>query len=337
MPKNIKSVLLFIIFFLICNSKAFSQSRVFKDVELQVEEEMVLSDHEIFLPMLLDINRKGEIIFFDFAEYNIVSVNMDDFKFKLFGKGKGRGPGEFSMVMDLRISDSDDILFADPRKRKLIEWNLESGFKKEYKLENKHVIPSRIVVCENSGAVYVLSSRYGKSGIFHKYSRNIKHMVSFQEKAKRFEKQLPFYTDGEISCDKDGNLFYAAKYANIIRKYDGKGTLIFETPVYDFEPNEEVIQRNGNFFDLADGVRRASGDTRIVDDNLIVGHSGREDAKLELLDVYSTKDATYRYSIKMPHTFQEFVMYKDYIVVLREDGQGEIRLTIYKHDITELF
>lgn len=321
--------LLIFIILLFVNTNGYSQERDFRELEYQVISDFILSEYEIFRPNLLDVNNNGDVVFFDFASFKIVVKNILGEEFQFLGDGRGRGPREFEMVFDLRVLDNGEIYLVDTDKRKIIKWNTNGNYIKEMESGGKNVNPARFAPCENTENIYILSSQYSRRGIMHLVDAGGKLELSFEK--KDFERSLPFYTDGELDCDNEGNLYYATRYENSIKKFNQKGKVVFEIPVVDFLENEKIVERDGNFFDLVNGVRRSSGDVIYKDGKIFVAFSGNKDELLRIVDVYSAHDGTYEFSYKLPFTFQEITMNNDYIIILREDDEREMHLTTLKY------
>ncbi|MEP1152309.1 MAG: hypothetical protein ABJH08_11330 [Balneola sp.] len=309
-----------------------AQERNYKEIGLELVEKIKLSDHEIFRPNLLSSNKKGDVVFFDYVKFQIVHYNNEESVVKFMGEGKGRGPEEFQMVMDLKINNNGVISIADREKGKIIRWSKSGNFIEEYKTKEKFMRPSRIAACENEKEIYILSSQYSPKGIFHYIDiENEVNNTSFF-KIKDVDKRLPYYTDGELDCDEEGNLYFASRYVNSIKKYDKTGNLIFDIPVYGFEPNEKIMEKKGRLFSPAKDVRRASGDIYMFGINLLVGFSNHKYSDLKLIDVYNPVNGKYRFSIDVPFKFQEFSLSDNNIFFISEESDNEIYLLVYRYD-----
>jgi len=309
-----------------------AQKRVFKEVSLDFDKKIKLSDFEIFRPNLLSTNSSGDLVFFDYIRFQIVSYNSSDSGFKFIGEGKGRGPKEFNMIMDLKIDEKGIITLADRDKNKIVRWNIEGRYIGEYKTNEKFIQPSRVAICGNSDSVYILSSQYSPNGIIHYLSLNNEFSTKSFLKIDSPDKRLPYYTDGELDCDEDHNFYYANRYVNSIKKYDSNSNIIFDIPVYGFEKNEKIMENKGRMFTPAEGVRRASGDIYKLENNLFVGFSDHKYSKLKLIDIYDPISGEYKFSIDVPFLFKEFAISDRNIFFINEESNGEIFLQIYNFD-----
>lgn len=331
-----KLICLLALFFFPSINLINAQDRSFKEISLKLDKKIKLSDYDIFRPNLLSTNYKGDVVFFDYVKFQLVYYNIHDSKFKFIGGGKGRGPKEFNMIMDLKIDENGEVTLADRDKIKIIKWNLEGEYLGEFKTKEKFIRPSRIAVCGSGDYIYILSSQYSPRGFIHYLN------LSGQESNKSFlsiespDKRFPFFTDGELNCDQENNLYYASRYVNSIKKFDPSGSIIFDIPVYGFEKNVTIMEKNGRMYTPAEDVRRASGDIYRIEDNLYVGFSDSKYSKLKLIDVYNPENGEYKYSIDVPFKFNEFAISNKNIFYISEDSEGEIYLLIYTYDRNKL-
>ncbi len=316
---------------LLISTNLRSQDRIFKDVELAKSKEVMLSDYGIYEPALLSVNDRGDLVIFDYSEFKIAYTSIDELDFKLFERGgRGRGPAEFQMVKDLKLDNEGNIYLTDRDKGTVVQWNTDGEFIKEFKPNKNLPSPARLTRCPN-GTIYVLSDQYGKKGIFHRVSEEGKLLNSFF-KIKSFEKRFPYYTDGRLSCDENEYLYHAPLYINEIKKFNTKGEIIFEIPVYGFEENENIMIKDGRFYEPASDVRRATGDIIVRNGKMIVGYSGRKDMNSKLLDVYSSEDGKYEYSIEVPYLFNEVAVTSKNIILFRESTSGEYYITVFNYN-----
>ncbi|MFY0685021.1 MAG: hypothetical protein JXR20_10750 [Balneola sp.] len=330
--KNIYLLLLIAFLFI---SKLNGQDRSFKDVELSLVHDIVLSESDIFKVHSLEINELGDIVFFDFGKSKLVRTNVNGVRFKFFGNGKGRGPKEFVQIMDVKISN-EKIFLSDREKGRIIVWNLNGEFEKEVKSGGKFIRPSRIAICDNLNKnVYLSSAQYGPNGIFHLYDHDLTLVRSFKKIESKNER-LPYFTDGNLNCDGNGNLYYASRYLNSIQSFNNLGKLRFDVPVYGFEPNKKIIEKKGRRTSPAKGIRRASGDIYIIGENLLVAYSNSKYIESKLIDVYDNNNGRYKYSINVPEKFTEFTISNDHIVFFVLDKQRETHLKIYSYDKSNL-
>lgn len=305
--------------------------RRYIDKAIQLESEFILADYELFMSQSLSTDDSGNIVFFDRGLAQIVYLDPHTKTFDFFGGGKGRGPREFQSIWDLEIDTNGDIYLTDMQKQKFLHWNIDGNYKGEYQAKGRFVQPARLTLCKEKRLLYVLSAQYGPSGYIHQYNLKGEHLNTFQKVKDRLQR-LPFYTDGALTCDQEGNLYYAGMYTNFIKKYDINGKLIYDKEIFDFEKNENITVENGRFFDLNEDVRRASGEIYYMDGKLAVAFSGRKDNSLISIDIYTAETATYEYSIEMPSHFESFVITKDRIITFEEDENGEDILRIYSYN-----
>ena len=321
--KKLYPAILLIAFFTI---RIEAQQRTYKDIELTLINDINLSDEGVYKAHSLTMNDRGDIAIFDYGETRLIHFNIESQIFNKIKKGIGRGPGEFKRVKNLKIS-RDKIYIADLDKSSIIVWRTNGEFDTEFKIKDKFVRPSRIAICEDNSS-YILSLQYGPEGIFHNYNNEFKRSSSFK-KIQEQDKRLPYYTDGNLACDEDGNLYHAARYLSSIKKYSRIGDVLFDVPVFNFEPNKKIIEKDGKWTSPAKGIRRASGNIYIFKNNVVVGFSNSTYIESKLIDLYNSQNGKYKYSIQVGEKFNEFAINEKYIVLLMESKTGDFHLKIY--------
>lgn len=324
-----KAFLITLLYFSISIS-TLSQERIYKEIGLSLINDINLADEGIFKVHSLAINNKEDVVLFDFGETEIIHFNIKSLIINRIGNGRGRGPGEFKQVMNLKIL-KENIYISDREKGSVMVWGINRLLKSEYKIEEKFVRPSRIAICNNNNGIYILSAQYGPNGIFHHYDKNFNLQKSFVL-IENNDERLPYFTDGNITCDDEGNLYHAARYLNSIKKYNNNGDLLFNIPVYNFEPNKKIIEKKERWISPAKGIRRASGDVYALRDNLIVGYSDSKYVESKLIDVYNSKTGEYKYSIKVRDKFNEFAISDNKIAFLVETSSGDYHVKLYEYD-----
>ncbi len=315
---------------LLISTSLKSQERIYNDVELTFVKEVKLSDYGIYESSILSANERGDIVVFDYSEFKIAYASIDELDFKLFERGgRGRGPDEFQMIKDLKLVNEGNIYLTDRDKGTLTQWNTSGEFIKEFKPNKNLPSPARLARCP-SGTLYILSDQYGKKGIFHRVSKEGKLLNSFF-KIKSFEKRFPYYTDGRLACDESDFLYHVPLFINEIKKFNKEGEIVFKIPVYGFEENKEIMVKDGRFYEPAPNVRRATSNVFVRNGKMIVAFSGRKDLNSQLLDVYSSEDGKYEYSIEMPYIFDEIALTSKNVILFREDKDGESYITVYSY------
>ncbi len=324
-------IIFFLIYFNLISSDVFSQdNRIIENYKLEIIQDVLLSDHEIFKPYLLDISENRWIVFFDFARYELVVYNLADNVFQFYGN-RGKGPKEFGQIFDLKAGGNDEIFLIDTGNNKMIRWNVEGRFLGEFATGSSSIRPARFTVCKDSNLIYILSSQYSSNGIIHQFEKNGNLRQSFYEPEVK-DIRLVYYTDGSLECDQEGNLYYSTLYVNKIRKYSNNGKLVYDMPVYDSSPNEEIVKVDGRLANLNPSATRYSGDIYYMNGKLYVGYSGRARNHFRLIDVYLDSKQEYLHSIQLPFEFQEFVIDEERIIIFREDENGEMYLTIFEYE-----
>lgn len=313
------------------STNVFSQgNRIIGNYNLEIIQDVLLSDYEIFQPYLLDISENGRIVFFDFARYELVIYKIVDKAFYFYGK-RGRGPQEFGKIFDLKADGNGQIFLIDTGNNKIIKWNEEGKFLGEIATGSSSIRPARFTVCNDSNLIYVLSSQYDGNGILHQFDKEGNLKQSFYEPEVK-DIRMVYYTDGHLDCDKEGNLYYSTLYVNKIRKHNVKSEFVYDMSVFDSSPNEEIVKLDGRLANLNPSATRFSGDTYYMNGKLYVGYSGRARNNFRLIDVYFESKQEYLHSIQLPYEFREFVIDEEKIIIIREDEKGELYLTVFKYE-----
>jgi hypothetical protein len=323
------------ILLLIYTTSVYSQTdRTYTDVNLQLIEEINLSEIDVFTPTGLSMDDSGNIVFFDFDRQFIAHTTLEDISsIELYGGKQGRGPGEFQNVWTTDI-DEGMIYVSEINNPKISKWSLEGNLLEEYAIKTKYVIPTRFTLCENNDLMYILSRQYWRRGILHQFDKRGGHIKSFQKIDSRDERHV-FYTGGYLECDGSGNLFYAPMYVNKIRKYNPQGELIVEKEVFGGFENENIIERNGRWIDLHKEAKTISGDIHIhiQDNELYVAYSGIRARRFQTIDIYAADNIVYKHSISMPRMFANFTLSDQHIITIeRESRDADSWLRVYTYE-----
>ncbi|MFA5669692.1 MAG: 6-bladed beta-propeller [Balneolaceae bacterium] len=320
-------ILLFILAYSI-NTSAQGK-RIIGDYKLEVIEDIILSDYDIFTPGLPAITSDNKLVLFDFNLYKLFVYNSDLTNYQSFGS-KGRGPKEFGQIFDIDVNSKGEILLLDTSNNKIIKVDANGTFKKEIPIGSGSIRPLRFTICDQNSIMYILSFQNSKDGFLHQYDNDGKLKKSFS-KTKIKGLEFAYHTDGRLDCDDAGNLYYATLAVNEIKKYNANGELIYNMPVFDSVPNEKITERDGKFVSLNPSATRFSGNIYYIDGKLYVSYSGEASYSYRYIDVYNEERQEYLYSIQFPYKFQRFVITKDKIAILREDENEESYLTVYKY------
>jgi hypothetical protein len=319
---------IFLTFLVIVSISA--QERSIADYKFEIVEDILLSEHEIFRPNLIDAYKDEKIVFFDFTRSKLVIYDIDNNSFSLLGN-KGRGPKEFGQIFDLKVDNDGEIYLIDTGNYKMVKWGVNGDYLGEMSVGSRFVKPARFALCKNSDLMYILSSQYGRKGLLHLYDKDGTLKKSFHKIANK-EERFVYYTDGSLTCGEQNNLYYVKLYINEIMKFNPKGQIEYELPVYNSEPNEELIITKGNFITLNPEARRYSGDVYYLNNKLFVSYLGLpQNFRFRYIDVYSENKQEYLHSIQLPYEFREFAITDDKIVTIREDEDGEMYLTVFKY------
>ena len=331
---RIKCLAFFVLIVLLSVNIRAQDRRNYVDYELEIVQDIMLSNYEIFRPNLLDIYKGDKAIFFDFASYNLIVYDMISGEFNYYGN-RGKGPKEFGQIFDLKIDEDGVVYLLDTGNNKMIKWHHLGDYREEVSVGSRFIRPARFSLCKGSNIMYVLSSQYGKDGLLHRYNKSGKLITSFHQIEGNKERS-PYYTDGKLACDDEGNIYYAKRYVNDIFKFNNKGERVYTIPVFDTEKFEDIDIVNGKFYALNPGAPRYSSNIYYLNDKLYVSYSGLpKNFRYRFIDVYSENNQEYLHSIKLPFEFREFVIDEESISIFREDEIGEMYLTIFTYKYEE--
>ncbi|MFD2532443.1 NHL repeat-containing protein [Gracilimonas halophila] len=326
------TILFFVLILTTIIDVSAQDKRTLGDYTLEVTQDILLSEHEIFRPASsIDISESDHrIVFFDLAKYKIVVYDLTHSTFQLFGN-RGKGPQEIGQIFDLKVDDGI-IFLIDTGNNKIMKWNTDGEFIEEMSVGSRFIRPARLTLCKGSNLMYILSSQYGPNGLIHQYAKVGDLIHSFYEIEDEQERWV-YYTDGTLACDEQENLYYAKRYVNEIKKYNENGELIYTLPIYDSEPNEEVVKTNGRYTSLNPSALRYTSNIYYLNGMLYVSYSGLpKNFRYRYIDVYMENQQKYLHSIQLPFEFKSFVMTEDKIAILREDENEEMYLTIFNHE-----
>ena len=328
-------ILIIYVYYFFSSLNATAQdNRTYADYKLEIVQDILLSDFEIYRPNLLDVYKGNKAIFFDFASYNLIVFDMKSGEFNYYGN-RGKGPKEFGQIFDLKVDDDGVVYLLDTGNNKMIKWHHLGDYREEVSVGSRFIRPARVSLCKGSNIIYVLSSQYGKDGLLHKYNKSGDLKTSFHQIDGNKERS-PYYTDGKLACDDDGNVYYAKRYVNDIFKFNNEGERVYTIPVFDTEKFEDIDIVNGKFYALNPAAPRYSSNIYYLNDKLYVSYSGLpKNFRYRFIDVYSEKNQEYLHSIKLPFEFREFVIDEESISIFREDESGEMYLTIFNYKFEE--
>ncbi len=328
--------ILLVIIFVFINSRLIAQdNKNFNNVNLQLIEEVNLTEFDIFEATGLSLDTLGNIVFFDWNRQFIGRTSIGNISdINLFAGKKGKGPGEFQNVLTTEI-DQNEIYVAAIENRKISKWSLDGEMIKEYPIRTKNVFPTRMTVCNEAPFLYILSRQYWRDGILHVYNKEVGHIKSFAKVSGRDEQHV-FYNEGYLTCDDSGNLYHSLMYVNKIRKYSPSGELILEREVYGIEENKEILEVDGRWTSLHKEAKTIGGDIHTLDEKLYVAFSGIRPRRFTTIDVYSTDKIEYQYSIEMPNQFLNFAINQDNIVTIdRQRRDDDVWLRVYSYRTNE--
>lgn len=327
-------VLICVLFLFLTNYTKAQDQRKYPDYKLEIVQDILLSDFEIYRPNLLDIYKGNKAIFFDFASYNLIVFDMKSGEFNYFGN-RGKGPKEFGQIFDLKVDEDGVVYLLDTGNNKIVKWHHLGDYLEEVSVGSRFIRPARFSLCKDSNIMYVLSSQYGKDGLLHRYNKSGNLKTSFHQIEGNKERS-PYFTDGKLACDNEGNVYYAKRYVNDILKFNNEGEEVYTIPVFDTEKYEDIDIVNGKFYALNPSAPRYSSNIYYLNDKLFVSYSGLpKNFRYRYIDVYSDTDEQYLHSIKLPFEFREFVIDEESISIFRENERGEMYLTIFSYKYEE--
>lgn len=309
-------------------------NRNYVDYNIEIVQDILLSDFEIYRPNLLDIYEGDRAIFFDFASYNLIVFDMESGEFNYYGN-RGKGPKEFGQIFDLKVDEDGVVYLLDTGNNKMIKWHHLGDYREEISVGSRFIRPARFTLCKGSNIMYVLSSQYGKDGLLHRYNKSgdLKNSFHLIEGNKE---RSPYYTDGKLACDDEGGVYYAKRYVNDIVKFNNEGKKVYTISVFDTEKFKDIDIVNGKFYALNPSAPRYSSNIYYLNDKLFVSYSGLpKNFRYRYIDVYSENNQKYLHSIKLPFEFREFVIDEESISIFREDENGEMYLTIFSYKYEE--
>ena len=302
--------------------------RQYYEAGLELHRSVNLSAEGIFLAQASAFANDETAVLYDWQEAKLYKVDLSNGEIRYLGGRKGNGPGEYNNIWEINVDSKGTMFMVDAGKQAITLRDLEGGFINESNDLGRFVQPTRITLCKDNFTIYAISDQYWKNGLLHKFDRDLNRLHTFyliDDPDKRFG----FYTDGDLSCDEKNNLYYVSKYQNFIKKFDADGNLVYEKEVVDFEPNKEIIEREGRWIYLHKEAKSVSGEVRYQDGYLYVSFSGRRGRNFDTIDIYRAEDGVYVKSIKFDTVFREFDLRGNAILTISQNKEEEYFLNYY--------
>lgn len=284
---------------------------------------------------------RKHLVFYDYSTHNLYEMvlsGLEDpevLEVNEIGNGKGSGPGEFRNPTDLCITKTGNqslVILADPELSRITLWDLDS--KRIIHSFNPKIMPFRIS-CGNK-KITVFNDSQSQGGGFGIYDLRGNLLGQFENVNKsphngnifvnsgyivQNESDIYYAGEGNISIVKVGIKNLRSSHQNsIVESRSFKNDVVIETP----DKNTVKTKRGDKYIYM-------SRDAGIIDQYLVVLHSGRTDAWGDIIDFYDTSDLSYKFSVMLPEFAQDMYVTENIIIVEAFDSNAKERyLKLFK-------
>lgn len=308
-------------------------SRVYNKSLIKLSE-IRLSDYNFFDINHLEVDRNGNLMFFDYSEHQIIYLPDGNInKVVRIGKGEGRGPEEFGNPFDSKFDSDGNIWITDVERMNIQKWSATGQLIKAFNTD-KYVRSIKIAVSD-SGFLYVLSEQFGPKGVIHKYDMQGKRKGSFQTPKNRDFRSILYFEGDFHTLEED--LIFAGRVKPFLRKYSPDGKLLFSKGIIGFSDPEKVLIHEKKWTSRNKNLIRATIDVQIQLGTIYAGISNRIDRWIRVIDLYDN-NGDYLSSLLLESPALKFAVYDIFIFVLEyNDENDEVYLSKYEiaDDISE--
>ncbi len=268
------------------------------------------SDVQLLRPLQVVPSELGLLVV-DFGDRSVKLFDWSGRQIRKYGR-RGRGPGEFVTPTDVDVADST-IWVADGSARRLSR--IEKSGVKTTSLKTGAL---RVASIDRTSA-FVMTGTPTGDGLF-KLVRNGEVVSRFGQIIKN-QPRNAISLDGRIRSY-DGNMFYSSFYGGFILSYNKNGELRFGVKTLNSKrlPEVHVTEKRGS------RVRRIKDRDYVNSEVSVDSHGihvfsikGSLEKSALVIDTYSLKDGSYKYSTKVRHDLRKIRAFENMHVGVRED------------------
>jgi hypothetical protein len=303
-----------------CSSKYEKSNRIsyekrsFQDIKLtEVEFENNLNDFAID-PRVVK-SYKDHLFLLDFSDMTVKRFDGNGRFINNIGKGIGEGPGEHLFVMDFSFQDSL-LYIADQRQSSITSYDLNGEY---IHRRIQKEIPVRITAFEDVFITQVMGSDF----IFQKTElENEESNVSFG-KIIQNQRQNSTSIIGNFVKFSPLNFAYVPYYASKIYFGDKESDQLQLVNTLDNQefPLSETDQSLGRMTSRAprpDIVNLSADCSNGIIYIFVFHRDSKGDNHQYFIDRYEAENGTYINSYKMPFFFNDFTIFGDKIIIIRD-------------------
>jgi hypothetical protein len=285
-----------------------------------------LSDH-LYMPSRgLYVSDNHLIYITDIGDNTINLFDEEGNFIRAFAKRKGAGPGEVRHPIGFAVDDSGNIWIADPGNARVAVFKQDGSFVKDIL---SSILPYRIALGRNHGSFYILDLNAQPKGLFTKISSKSKILGEFGAHIIKNQMRNSIVLSGEITTDRNGNLYYKPDYAGVLISYDSTGHVRFRsnTVINTPFPKVKFDAAGGSWVDR-DAKRVSHGIFTDGNGEVVIFSFASSKSEKQALDFYNEKTGTYLYSLKIPvWAYQAY--FKDNMLYTLQFINSKIKLTTW--------
>ncbi|MDR8393814.1 hypothetical protein NC796_21860 [Aliifodinibius sp. S!AR15-10] len=241
-----------------------------------------------------------------------------------YGNGRGRGPGELLNPTDFAISGNGSVWIADNPTSRISVFDQDSRYRKEWVIRH---IPYKLAFTRRDD-ILIHSSVNPTIKLADSLRNILWNSEPLVEKPERWASVISGFVLAESN-----SAFFISNYAGFMVKYDERGSVSWIRRTINYDENVPVNPIPGDEGRGYQVDRRKLGHAVangfVRDDQLFVLVQFLEDREADpqqVIDVYSTSDGSYEYSIRLPKSVRAISHLEEDILV----GLQSNRVVLWK-------
>lgn len=233
----------------------------------------------------------------DFGDMRLKRFDLEGNYLDSFGS-KGKGPGDFRIIMDFDISNSDTLFLIDARKMRLMTFNIRTAdFIKEYETEPNLY---RLAVVNNQ----LIIERGMAEKLFYLSDFQGNETYRFGEVMEN-KRQNGMSVSGDIhAAENDTGFVFSPRYASYLYFFDNEGnrTKTISTP--DRIPYSEPVQESQGDMQISrpPETELETSDLKISGRYIceLLQNNNKDNELPGFVDVYDLETGGYLHSLELP-------------------------------------
>ena len=287
--------------------------------------------NSLYRPTFIESDQNGCVYVFDYAEFAVAKYcDEETTKFTI---PKGKGPGELVNPVDMVLQDSL-IIFTDPPNGKVLFYDVQGNYKKEWKFEQ--FSPGRLTIRPDGKFCILTQLPQPETTIYLVDSHgSVSKKFGFLPNPSVLH---PAYNESNLvvlPAGKENVALYVSVRLGVLMAYKN-GSLLMSKMTIDGQQNPQIIQKkagNGRGFTRLDPEALYTAYKAAVNNQFVMLEYYNPVSKISFLDFYETDSLNYVISLPTPATFADITLTSQEIIGLAPDAI--YRTTLPKRSLSE--